>query len=90
MLRITGILFQQFTGEVVTFAAMDDVLFLAAGRHRTLPMEGMAIGSDTAAAAAGLLITAGFAVQAAPGIDYSILHHTNPRSTEYVAWIPVS
>ena len=66
MLGIAGILRQQLTGKLRTFTAMDKSLTLRAHRDRTLPMEGMPTGLDTAAAAALFLIGAIAAMQTAP------------------------
>ena len=71
MLRVTGILFQQLTRKILTQAAMHNPFTLAAYRHRTLPVEGMAVSRNATAAAAGHLKGAGFAAKAASGIDHT-------------------
>ena len=90
MFRIAGILLQKLTGKGLALAAVDDALFLATDCHRAFSVEGMSICSNAATAVTGCLKTASFAAQTAPGIDHSVPHHTNPRSTGYVARMPVS
>ena len=81
MLRVTGVPVQQFAGKGIAFSAMDESLFLAARRHRALPMEGMAHCGDAAAAMAWRFIFAAFAAQATSGIDHMPTLSANARRT---------
>jgi len=70
MLRVVGVLVQQLAGHFRALAAVGQALFLAAGCHRTLPVEGVAVGGNTALASAALDVFAAMALQAAAGGDF--------------------
>lgn len=63
MFWITGIFCQQLAGDVGALAAVEKAFVLAAGGYRAFPMEGMAIGLNTASTVAGFFVLTSSAVQ---------------------------
>lgn len=65
MFRVTGVFGQKVTGNVRALAAVKEPFFLAAGSQRAFTVEGMAVCSHAASAAAAFFICAFGAVQSA-------------------------
>lgn len=79
--RVTGILGQQFTGDLGALAAVQKSLFLAAHGHRAFPVKGMAVGRDTAPAMAAFCESTAVAAQTASCVDH--FYHL-PKKPELV------
>ena len=70
MLRIAGILGQQFTGNSRAFAAVEEPFLLAAHGNGTLAVKWVSVGFDTSAAAEGFFIGTFTAEKPTSGVNH--------------------